>query len=75
LLLDEPTSALDQEAELEVESLLSEIICNQHLTALMITHDKGQAERIANRAILIDSGSLVYAGSVQEILHASATLQ
>jgi putative ABC transport system ATP-binding protein len=75
LLLDEPTSALDEQAEHEVENLLSEIIHTQHLTALMITHDMGQAERIANRAILIDAGKLVTDGTVQEVLHAATALQ
>lgn len=74
LLLDEVTSALDDVAERDVEKLLSGIIRDQHLTALMITHDMAQAERIANRAILIDAGSLLRDDTVQGVLHAATTV-
>jgi putative ABC transport system ATP-binding protein len=70
LLLDEPTSALDQRAEHEVEALLTRVLRDQHLTALIVTHDTAQAERIASRAILIDAGRLILNGTVQEVLHA-----
>jgi putative ABC transport system ATP-binding protein len=75
LLLDEPTSALDERAEREVEALLTRILSDQHLTALMITHDSAQAARIAKRAILINAGRLICDGTVQEALHAESTLQ
>ena len=75
LLLDEPTSALDERAERETEALLTRILSDQKLTALMITHDSAQAARIANRAILINAGRLICDGTVQEALHAESTLQ
>ncbi len=75
LLLDEPTSALDARAAHEIEALLTQIIRDQHLTALMITHDGAQAERIASRAVLIDAGKLILAGSVKEVLDAESSLQ
>lgn len=74
LLLDEPTSALDERAEREVEALLTGIIRARQLTCLMITHDTAQAERIANRAILIDRGRLLCDGTVREVLSAESTL-
>ncbi len=74
LLLDEPTSALDGRAEREIEELLTRILHDQHLTALMVTHDTAQAERIANRAVLIDAGRLILDGTVQEVLHAESAL-
>ncbi len=74
LLLDEPTSALDSRAEREIETLLTRILRDQHLTALMVTHDTAQAERIANRAILVDAGRLILDGTVQEVLHAESAL-
>jgi putative ABC transport system ATP-binding protein len=74
LLLDEPTSALDDRAEREIEALLSRVIHDQHLTALMITHDTAQAARIANRAVLIEAGRLIQDGTVEEVLHAESTL-
>ncbi len=74
LLLDEPTSALDARAEREIEALLARILNEQHLTALMVTHDTAQAARIGNRAILIQSGRLICDGTVPEVLHAESTL-
>jgi len=74
LLLDEPTSALDERAEGEIEALLSGVLCDRHLTALMVTHDSAQAARIAQRAILIDAGRLILDGPVQEVLHAESAL-
>ncbi len=74
LLLDEPTSALDDRAEREIEALLTRVLRAQHLTALMVTHDTAQAERIANRAILIDAGRLILEGTVQEVLHVTSAL-
>jgi putative ABC transport system ATP-binding protein len=72
LLLDEPTSALDDRAEREIEALLTRVLHDQHLTALIVTHDTAQAERIANRGILLEAGRLILSGTVQEVVHAEA---
>jgi putative ABC transport system ATP-binding protein len=70
LLLDEPTSALDDRVEREIEALLVRVLRDRHLTAVIVTHDTAQAERIASRAILIDRGRLILSGTVREVLHA-----
>jgi putative ABC transport system ATP-binding protein len=70
LLLDEPTSALDEAAKLEVESLIQKIVRDQNLTCVMVTHDMAQAARLADRALVLESGRIVRAGSVYEVLHA-----
>jgi putative ABC transport system ATP-binding protein len=70
LLLDEPTSALDEASKLEVESLIQEIVRNQTLTCVLVTHDVSQAARLADRALLVDAGRIVRIGSVNEVLHA-----
>lgn len=72
LLLDEPTSALDERAEREIETLLTRVLRERQLTALMVTHDTTQAGRLAHRAILIDAGRLVRVGTVREVLHAQS---
>src|SRR5258708_32274406 len=72
LLLDEPTSALDDRSEREIEALLTRVLRDQHLTALIVTHDTAQAERIASHAILIDAGRLILNDTVQEELHSEA---
>ncbi len=72
LLLDEPTSSLDERAERAIEALVTRVISDHRLTALMVTHDSAQARRISRRAVLIDGGRLVLDGSVEEVLHAQS---
>ena len=70
LLLDEPTSALDETTEHEVEQLICQIIRQQELTCLMITHDSDQANRMANRILEFRGGQLVRSDVVEEVLGA-----
>jgi putative ABC transport system ATP-binding protein len=70
LLLDEPTSALDENSKAGVESLLEQIVHDQGLTCVLVTHDTAQAARLAQRALLLESGRVTRAGSINEVLHA-----
>jgi len=70
LLLDEPTSALDETSKSGVESLLQEIIDDQGITCVLVTHDTAQAARLAQRALVLESGRVKRAGSAREVLHA-----
>ncbi|HKS77208.1 MAG TPA: ATP-binding cassette domain-containing protein [Terriglobales bacterium] len=70
LLLDEPTSALDQAAKLEVEALIQEIVRDHRLTCILVTHDVSQAARLAERALVMESGRIIRQGAIQEVLHA-----
>lgn len=70
LLLDEPTSALDDAAKREVETLIQQIVREQELTCVIVTHDIAQASRLADRALLLEAGRIVRIGTVQEVLRA-----
>jgi putative ABC transport system ATP-binding protein len=70
LLLDEPTSALDDASKLEVESAIQNVVHDRGLTCVLVTHDTAQAARLAERALLLESGHVVRIGSVSEVLHA-----
>ena len=70
LLLDEPTSALDEASKLGVERLIGEIVRDQQLTCVIVTHDIAQAARLADRALVMESGRIVRQGAIQEVLHA-----
>jgi putative ABC transport system ATP-binding protein len=52
LLLDEPTSALDETAREGVERTLSEL-ARGGLSMVVVTHDRGQADRLASRVVEI----------------------
>lgn len=70
LLLDEPTSALDEASKLEIESLIQRIVQDQELTCVIVTHEIAQAARLADRALVLESGHIVRIGAVNEVLHA-----
>jgi putative ABC transport system ATP-binding protein len=70
LLLDEPTSALDETSKLEVESSIQRVIHEQGITCVLVTHDRAQAARLAERALLLEAGRIVRDGSINEVLHA-----
>lgn len=70
LLLDEPTSALDEASKLGVEALVNEIVHQQGLACVLVTHDTAQAARLADRALVLEQGHIVRAGPALEVLHA-----
>ncbi|MGL5354008.1 MAG: spermidine/putrescine ABC transporter ATP-binding protein, partial [Clostridium sp.] len=55
LLLDEPFSALDYQTRLKVCDEVSEIIKREGKTAIMVTHDLGEAIAISSRIICLTS--------------------
>jgi putative ABC transport system ATP-binding protein len=57
LLLDEPTSALDEVAREGVERTLRDLAA-RGLSMVVVTHDRGQAERLAGRVVEIRDGRL-----------------
>jgi ABC-type methionine transport system ATPase subunit len=69
LLLDEPTSALDETSARGIEELILGIIRERAMTCVIVTHNKPQAERIAARAMVMESGKLIAFGPTQEVLN------
>jgi putative ABC transport system ATP-binding protein len=59
LLLDEPTSALDEQIKRSAEEVILRVIRENELTCLMITHDRAQAERMADEIVMLEQGKLV----------------
>ncbi|WP_270179665.1 ABC transporter ATP-binding protein [Alkalihalobacillus sp. CinArs1] len=53
LLLDEPFSALDYQTKLKLENLVSSILKTRKKTALLVTHDIGEAIAMSDRVILL----------------------
>jgi putative ABC transport system ATP-binding protein len=56
MLLDEPTSALDEAAREAVERTLKELRERLGVSMLVVTHDRGQAERLADRIVELRDG-------------------
>jgi len=55
LLLDEPTSALDAGSKGGIEALVRSLADNG-LTVVMVTHDRRQAEELADRMLVVPAG-------------------
>jgi putative ABC transport system ATP-binding protein len=58
LLLDEPTSALDDYTKRGVERTLAELAERSGLSMVLVTHERGQAERLCNRIVELEDGRL-----------------
>jgi putative ABC transport system ATP-binding protein len=58
LLADEPTGNLDSTRARELLALLREMVNNDALTVLMVTHDRELAEHFADRIILMKDGKV-----------------
>ena len=59
LLLDEPTAALDPKTAETVLNLVNQIVTEQTLTTLMITHNMRDALRLGNRLIMMHEGKVI----------------
>jgi ABC-2 type transport system ATP-binding protein len=67
LFLDEPTIGLDVVAKQRVRDFLIEINRDDGVTVLLTTHDLGDIERLCERLLVIDSGSLIWDGPIAEL--------
>jgi putative ABC transport system ATP-binding protein len=59
LLLDEHTAALDPKTAEKVLSLTRRLIRENHLTALMVTHNMKDALALGNRTIMMHEGRII----------------
>ncbi|MCJ8505619.1 ABC transporter ATP-binding protein [Kocuria flava] len=60
LLLDEHTAALDPQRADLVSRLTGEIVAEQGLTTVMVTHNMEQALRLGNRLIMMHEGRILF---------------
>ena len=76
LLLDEHTAALDPKTAKKVLDLTEEIVTQNQLTALMVTHNMKDAIAHGNRLIMMHEGRIIYdvAGEEKKKLHVSDLL-
>lgn len=58
LLLDEPFSALDDYLAWQLEEELRAVLKNADSRAILVTHDRGEAYRLARRIAVIERGQL-----------------
>ena len=66
LLLDEHTAALDPKTAAKVLEISDKIIAENHLTAMMVTHNMKDAIVHGNRLIMMHDGRIIYDVSGKE---------
>ncbi len=66
LLLDEHTAALDPKTAARVLEITDKVIAEEHLTALMVTHNMADAIKHGNRLIMMSAGKIIYDVSGEE---------
>lgn len=67
LLLDEPFSSLDLETRLRLLHAVTEILDAEQMTALLVTHDQGEAFAFADEVAVIGGGRIEQAGSPKSL--------
>ena len=66
LLLDEHTAALDPKTAAKVLEISDQIISENHLTAMMVTHNMKDAISHGNRLVMMHEGRVIYDVSGEE---------
>lgn len=59
LLLDEPMGALDALTRIEMQNLVESLWLEQGFTAVLVTHDVGEAVRLADRVLVFDDRRII----------------
>jgi len=67
LLVDEPSSGLDPITAGEIDALLLKVKQERHTTLVIVTHDVREAHKIADTLAVLDQGSLVGYGTLDEL--------
>ncbi|MEQ8156381.1 MAG: ABC transporter ATP-binding protein [Clostridiaceae bacterium] len=66
LIVDEPTAGLDPEERVRFRNLLSEMA--EERIVILSTHIVGDIEATCERIAIMDEGSIIYSGTVSELL-------
>ncbi len=69
LFLDEPTIGLDVNAKDAIRAFLQHLVREEGKTVLLTTHDMTDIEEICRRMIVIDHGTLLFDGGLDELKH------
>jgi ABC-2 type transport system ATP-binding protein len=72
LFLDEPTAGFDPEARREFHDLVHRL-ADEDTTILLTTHDLDEAEKLADRILILVGGTIIANGSADELARRMST--
>lgn len=72
--LDEPTAGVDARGRLAMREAVSDLR-DDGVAVVMTTHDLDEAERLADRVVIVDAGRIVAKGSPDSIRRTEATAE
>lgn len=72
LIADEPTTALDVTIQAEILELLRNLVRDEQMAMVLVTHNLGVVADIADRVAVMYAGQVVESGSVHDVLLAPA---
>jgi phospholipid/cholesterol/gamma-HCH transport system ATP-binding protein len=67
LLVDEPSAGLDPITTAEIDNLLMQLKTTQGTSLVVVTHNIPSARRISDKLIVLDQGSIIAEGTVEEL--------
>lgn len=67
LFLDEPTAGFDPHARREFHDLMHRLADFEETTILLATHDLAEAEKLADRILILAAGRIVADGSAEQL--------
>lgn len=68
VMLDEPLGALDRNLRRRLLDEIGEILEERRVTAMVVTHDRDEAEAISDRLALMREGSVVQTGTLAGLM-------
>ncbi|MEO3973198.1 ABC transporter ATP-binding protein [Streptomyces sp. CAU 1734] len=72
LFLDEPTTGFDPEARQDFHELVQRLAADHATTILLTTHDLDEAERLADRVLILAGGRIIADGPAGELARRAA---
>ncbi len=70
LIADEPTTALDVTTQAQILDLLKDLVSEQGMGLLMITHDLAVVADIADRIVVMRGGRVMETGATRDVINA-----
>ena len=72
VIADEPTTALDVTTQAEILGLFRQLVRDDGIALMLVTHDLAEAVYFADRVVLLRAGAIVQSGLPNDLYDAPA---